>query len=187
VSASVPASELDGQASASITAAMTRIRALVGAPARESIGALTLASIGATLTEVGGRLEQPLARLAQVTRPKAWGRCLSVDSEYGFALYLASEEPGSVSPPHEHMTWQVTSSIRGTELQCLYLREGATRRARESWRVTLRPRMHMAMLAHDIHASRVISEEPTLHLQVYGAELGGLPDFATRTFEGEGP
>jgi predicted metal-dependent enzyme (double-stranded beta helix superfamily) len=109
---------------------------------------------------------------------------LSRDSETGIALYLVSDGPGSVSPPHEHQTWAVIAGGSGTELNYLYRRvEAWSRRVVEVERIALRSGNTLVLREESIHATEVVGHESTYHLHLYGTPLSSLPTFSSRTFE----
>src|SRR5262245_19498252 len=45
---------------------------------------------------------------------------LGEDVRQRCALYLVSDAPGTVSPPHEHGTWAVIAGVHGVEVHTLY-------------------------------------------------------------------
>jgi predicted metal-dependent enzyme (double-stranded beta helix superfamily) len=144
-----------------------------------------LDAIGVILLRLGASLDRELVGLADATRGTGWGRCLSVDEDRRFALYLVSEEPRATSPAHEHLTWQVTACLHGRERQRLYARSAGRRTVRAVHEVVLSPGTHLAMLPDQIHSTVVVSDEPTVHLQMFGVDVAQLPDLASRTFSAE--
>ena len=109
---------------------------------------------------------------------------LSLDSETGISLYLVSDGPGSVSPPHEHQTWAVIAGGSGTELNHIYRRvEALSRHVVEIERITLGSGNILILTAESIHATKVVGHKSTYHLHLYGKPLSSLPAFSSRTFE----
>src|SRR5262245_59588991 len=45
---------------------------------------------------------------------------LAEDVQSGLVLYLVSDAPGIVSPPHAHGTWAIIAGVDGVELNKLY-------------------------------------------------------------------
>lgn len=144
-----------------------------------------LDAIGVILLRLGASLGSELVAMAEAARSTPSGRCLSVDADRRFALYLVSEAPRATSPAHEHLTWQVTACLHGRERQRLYARSAGRRTVRPIHEVTLSPGTHLAMLPDQIHSTVVVSDEPTVHLQMYGVDVAQLPDLASRTFSAE--
>jgi predicted metal-dependent enzyme (double-stranded beta helix superfamily) len=173
--------ELTSEASKAVAIALDRVRAVDRAEERSR----SLDDIGAILLRLGASIEPELLAMAEATRASGWGRLLSVDEDRRFALYLVSEEPKAASPAHEHLTWQVTACLHGRERQRLYARSAGRRTVRPVHEVVLTPGTHLAMLPDQIHSTVVISEEPTVHLQMYGVDVAELPDLASRTFPAE--
>ncbi len=164
-----------------IALALERVHAVDRAEERPR----ALDAIGDILLGLGARLEPELVAIAGRTRADGRGRLLSVDEDRQFALYLVSEEPRASSPAHEHLTWQVTACLHGRERHRLYARSARHRTARPVHEVLLTPGTHLAMLPDQIHSTLVVSDEPTVHLQMYGIDVERLPDFASRTFDAE--
>jgi len=173
--------KLTPEAEEAVALALDRVRAVDRAE-ELSRG---LDAIGAILLRLGASLDPELVAMAEHTRSNGWGRLLSVDADRRFALYLVSEEPRATSPAHEHLTWQVTACLHGRERQRLYARSAGRRTVRAIHEVLLSPGTHLAMLPDQIHSTVVVSEEPTIHLQMYGVDVAQLPDFASRTFSAE--
>jgi predicted metal-dependent enzyme (double-stranded beta helix superfamily) len=106
---------------------------------------------------------------------------LSVEPDGRHALYVVSDRSGTRSPPHEHQTWTVAAAIAGVERHDLY-RRLPERRAVRSGAQLLAAGGIVALRSDAIHATEVVSTEPTLHLQLYGIALHHLPPFAERLF-----
>jgi hypothetical protein len=157
-----------------------RIRAIESA---HGIDRASMKAIGEVLLAAGVPLLGELVGLAAITRRAGWGRRLTMDVDHRFALYLVSEAPGATSEPHEHKTWQVTACLAGAELHRLYERPvGESRRVVRHRELRLEPGDHLGTFADEIHATVVVSKSPTVHLQVYGADLELLPPLAARSF-----
>jgi predicted metal-dependent enzyme (double-stranded beta helix superfamily) len=173
--------------SATLAEALNRV--LVRIRAVEQSGGIdgtALIAMGAALIATGTRVEGELVSIAEATRLKGWGHLLSVDADHRFALYLVSEKPGEASPPHEHMTWQVTACLQGEELHRLYQPSDVHRRTARAYSdAMLRRGSYTGMLADEVHSTRVVSPVPTLSLQVYGRDVAQMPEFSLRTFREE--
>jgi len=108
---------------------------------------------------------------------------LAVSSNEGPSLYLVSDGPTVISPPHEHTTWAVIAGIRGRETNRLYARQSNKNRLLvESSNVDVGPGEFLILGAQDIHATEVHSREATFHLHLYGRPLYSLPTFVSRCF-----
>jgi predicted metal-dependent enzyme (double-stranded beta helix superfamily) len=103
------------------------------------------------------------------------------DPDGQFTLYVSSANKGKETPPHNHATWAAIVGIAGEELNKLYTRrdDGTNNDAAD---VTL-DREHtvkagnpISLMPDDIHSIHVLSDEPTLHLHLYGRRLADLKD-----------
>ncbi|WP_086466512.1 cysteine dioxygenase family protein [Oceanibaculum nanhaiense] len=106
---------------------------------------------------------------------------LSEDDDNRFALYLNSGLPGKASSPHNHTTWAVIAGIEGAEHNKIYRRiddgsdpgRGRVEVARE---VTVGVGESLGFMPEDIHSIHVLTEQPILHLHMYGKGLEQLHD-----------
>lgn len=107
---------------------------------------------------------------------------LGADPRTGIALYLVSDGPGSISPPHEHRTWAVIAGASGVERNRLYRRVSSSRVAQTEV-VSVGEGDTLVLPSDSIHSTEVVGSEPTYHMHLYGVPLAALPPIATRTFE----
>jgi predicted metal-dependent enzyme (double-stranded beta helix superfamily) len=103
------------------------------------------------------------------------------DPDGQFTLYVSSANRGKETPPHNHATWAAIVGISGEELNRLYVRHddcsdnNAVDVTQEGERVVKRGQP-IALMPDDIHSIHVLSNEPTLHLHLYGRRLSDLKD-----------
>ena len=107
---------------------------------------------------------------------------LGVDPRTGIALYLVSDGPGSISPPHEHRTWAVIVGSSGVERNRLYKRVSSGRVA-ETGVVSVGEGDTLVLPSDSIHSTEVVGSEPTYHMHLYGVPISALPPIGARTFE----
>lgn len=116
---------------------------------------------------------------------------LSCDPDGQYALYLSSANKGKSTPPHNHATWAVIVGIEGDERNKLYRRlDDGTSNENVELEMTgeqmVREGQPISLMPQDIHSIHVESDEPTLHLHLYGRRLEDLKerlqfDMARRT------
>ena len=159
---------------------MTRIVSIVQA---NGACCRSLAQIAAHLASVTVELPQWQRALRAALPGEALLYELSIDSETGTALYLVTDGPGSVSPPHEHQTWAVIAGGSGIELNRIYRRvEAGSRQVLEVECIALGRGNTLVLPEEAIHGTEVVGDTPTYHLHLYGKPLARLPAFSTRTF-----
>lgn len=103
------------------------------------------------------------------------------DPDGQFTLYVSSANKGKETPPHNHSTWAIITAVAGDELNKLYKRldDGSNNNAAdivEDRQHTVRVGAPIALMPDDIHSIHVLSDEPTLHLHLYGRRLSDLKD-----------
>jgi predicted metal-dependent enzyme (double-stranded beta helix superfamily) len=139
---------------------------------------------GAQLPDIAARqLLQLLPHadeLHRLYRPARAGEtlCYTLGSEpiTGISLYLVSNGPGAITPPHEHPTWSATVGMHGTEDHRVYCRiDHASRTVREAGRSLIGRGDVLALTDNTIRSSLVVGNEPTFHLHLYGKPLSMLP------------
>lgn len=106
---------------------------------------------------------------------------LACDPDGQYALYVSSANQGKATPPHNHATWAVIVGIEGDERNKLYRRldDGSSNENVEiemTGELMVRDGQPIALMPDDIHSIHVESEEPTLHLHLYGRRLEDLKD-----------
>lgn len=174
--AALPVQEIRGEA---IAAAMQQIREI----AASAISRERLDRIKAVVTQLAQREElfpREQFPLGPNNAPRVY--YLGQDSDGSFAIYASAGAPGKKQPPHNHTTWAVISGIYGEEHNVLYrrVRDDALEATGE---VTVRRGNAVSLLPDDVHTIRVVGNEYSLHLHVYGRSLERLPNRVT--FESE--
>src|SRR5262249_17250774 len=108
---------------------------------------------------------------------------LAEDARCGIALYLVSDAPGTVSPPHEHLTWAVIAGTRGIEANTLYRISDPERREVEvCGEVVVGAGQALVLPEGAIHSTAALGETATYHLHLYGKPLWSLPPLRERTY-----
>jgi predicted metal-dependent enzyme (double-stranded beta helix superfamily) len=107
---------------------------------------------------------------------------LAKGARSGIALYLVSDAPGTVSPPHEHRTWAVIAGIRGVEANTLYrITDSESRQVEVCGEVIVGVGQSLVLPERAIHATAALGATATYHLHLYGKPLGSLPSLKERT------
>ena len=160
---------------------MTQVVAVVQA---NGVSHESLSQVAAHLASVTAQLPQWQRTLRAAQPREELLYKLIIDPKTGIALYLVSDGPGSVSPPHEHQTWAVIAGGSGTELNHIYRQvDRLSRHVVEVERIALGSGNTLMLTEESIHATEVIGETPTYHLHLYGKSLSRLPRFSNRTFK----
>ena len=171
-----PASLIDRRAD-TVAAAVGRVRDI---ERRQGITQKTLENITSILIDLASRTELfPAEHFPLTPDGQSVIYHLSEDRDSRFALYASAGAPGKVQPPHNHTTWAVISGVFGEEHNVIYERtdnrkasgRGTLRKTDES---TVRPGNACALLPDDFHTIEVTSDEPSLHLHMYGRSLEHL-------------
>ena len=151
--------------------------------AHEGITPSALHRIKLKLVALAGKAD--LFPLADFEMPVSQGRNhpLLVENDEGHGLYLTIGLPGKEAAPHDHGIWCVNAAISGREIHQFFRRtDNATEPGRASvvqvGEVMVEPGNGMAMADHDIHATRVIGNEPAIMLALYGYALTRFPSVA---------
>jgi uncharacterized protein (TIGR03067 family) len=108
---------------------------------------------------------------------------LGEDPHVGIALYLVSDAPGTVSPPHGHLTWAVIAGVRGFEANTLYRITDARRReVEECGDVVVAAGQALAVPEGAIHSTAALGATATYHLHLSGKPLRSLPSLSEQTY-----
>lgn len=104
---------------------------------------------------------------------------IASDADGQFTLYVSSANKGKETPPHNHATWAAIVGIAGEELNKLYNRrdDGSNNSAVDvvfDHDHVVKAGKPISLMPDDIHSIHVTSEEPTLHLHLYGRRLADL-------------
>ena len=108
---------------------------------------------------------------------------LLVEENDGYGLYLTIAMPGKEAAPHDHGIWCVGATISGQERHRFYRRTDDGRKpgvaeVTQIGEVLMQPGIGTAMADHDIHATRVVSDQPAVNLALYGYALTRFPAVA---------
>lgn len=95
---------------------------------------------------------------------------LHEDVDGGYALYVNSGMPGQATRPHDHGgAWAIVVAVDGEETHRLYVPEGDDgQRVRQVGEITVQPGTGVSLLPDGIHSIHANSDEPLLHLHLYG-------------------
>ncbi len=107
---------------------------------------------------------------------------LHVEDDGLFSVVALVWLPGQVTPIHDHVSWCVVGVHEGAEQEEVFepVDEGLAIRA-----VTRSPRGSVTALTPpgDIHRVRNCSEQTTISIHVYGADIGVLGSSIRRTYD----
>lgn len=92
------------------------------------------------------------------------------DDDGSYALYVNSSRPGQSSRPHDHGgSWALVAAVEGEETHRLYVHDGSDIGGlRQATELTVRPGTAVSLMPDGIHAIEAESNEPLLHLHLYG-------------------
>lgn len=110
-------------------------------------------------------------------------RDIVISPDRGPSLYLVSESPGVIDPPHEHCTWTIVVGIHGRELNTMYtVVDESERLARKTSDQVVGPGDAIVMDADAIHSIRVVDDVSTFHLHLYGSPIASRRAFPSRCY-----
>jgi predicted metal-dependent enzyme (double-stranded beta helix superfamily) len=142
-----------------------------------------LTAVAEGLRQLAAELALPPAEFPPAGPSEEFVYPLAEDARSGIALYLVSDAPGTVSPPHEHLTWAVIAGARGVEANTLYRIIDAERREVEvCGEVVVEAGQVLVLPEGTIHSTAALGDTPTYHLHLYGKPLGSLPPLRERTY-----
>ncbi|MBX9685943.1 MAG: hypothetical protein K2X27_04525 [Candidatus Obscuribacterales bacterium] len=109
---------------------------------------------------------------------------LSEDADHSLAMYINSSVGNNDVPPHDHTTWAVTVSIKGSEENRFYERVGHETRAfkcglRQITSATVRPGVGVCMMPDDVHSIHARNSSTALILHMYGRAIDKLAGRST--------
>ena len=99
---------------------------------------------------------------------------IAEDDDHRYALYMATGSAGKKDvPPHDHCTWAVITSIEGDEENRFYERSddgtvSGKAQLKQIATETVRPGSGVCLMPDDIHSIHGDTDQPTLHLHLYG-------------------
>lgn len=109
---------------------------------------------------------------------------LAVSSPAGPSAYLVSDGIGVTSPPHEHRTWAVIVGIRGTEMHTKYkVAPGDSREVTVDTSISVGAGEVLMLASSDIHSTKVVGDQPTYHVHLYGTAFSSWPAFSARRYK----
>lgn len=148
--------------------------------AREEMTPLALSAVKEKLVALGRQCE--LFSLADFDLPRAQGRNqpLLVEADDGYGLYLTINLPGKIAAPHDHGIWCVNAAVSGVERHQLFRRTDDRTRpgvatVEKIGEAVVEPGSGVALADHDIHATEVLGNEPSVVLSLYGYALNRFP------------
>lgn len=105
---------------------------------------------------------------------------VSEEEDHSLAMYVNSSLGDNDVPPHNHTTWAVTVSIKGTEENRLYERtddgsQPGKSQLKQFNTITVAPGTGICMMPDDIHSVHARNNEAALILHMYGKALDHLP------------
>jgi predicted metal-dependent enzyme (double-stranded beta helix superfamily) len=122
-------------------------------------------------------------RFPTATPGKLLMRDVVISPDGGPSLYLVSESPGVVDPPHEHCTWTIVIGIQGCELNTMYtIVDESKRLARKASERMVGPGDTIVMDEDVIHSIRVVDGVSTFHLHMYGSPISARRPFPSRCY-----
>jgi predicted metal-dependent enzyme (double-stranded beta helix superfamily) len=150
---------------------------------RRGVSEASLAAVAEDLRRLAAELALPPADFPPAGPGQERVYELAEDPGGGAALYLVSDAPCTVSPPHEHLTWAVIVGIRGVEANTLYRITDPERREVEvCGEAAVGAGQALVLPEGAIHSTAVLGPTATYHLHLYGKPLRSLPPFGERTY-----
>lgn len=94
------------------------------------------------------------------------------ENDGSFALYVNSSLPGQTSRPHDHGgSWAIIAAVEGEEIHRVYTTDDSSSapcNIRQVGEIVVKPGTAISLMPEGIHAIDAESEEPLLHLHLYG-------------------
>jgi predicted metal-dependent enzyme (double-stranded beta helix superfamily) len=142
-----------------------------GEPTREA-----LVAAERVMTEFGDPTFFPLAHfpLKETTGEASYR--LWEETDHSYALYLFVDQGDVRTPPHNHQTWAVNTTLIGEEINTLYQvryhpREPGENPVQVQGRKVLAPGVAISLMPRDIHAIETVADETSgvvMSLHLYG-------------------
>jgi predicted metal-dependent enzyme (double-stranded beta helix superfamily) len=159
------------------------LKRTVAALHQGSVSEASLATVAEALRQLAAELVLPSADFPPAGPSQELVYALAEDAHTGIALYLVSDAPGTVSPPHEHLTWAVIAGICGAEANTLYRIIHPGRREVEGrGEVVVGAGQALVLPEGAIHSTAALGTTSTYHLHLYGKALRCLPPLRERTY-----
>jgi predicted metal-dependent enzyme (double-stranded beta helix superfamily) len=148
-----------------------------------SVSEASLTAVADVLRQLAAELALPPADFPPAGPSQELIYALAEDARCGIALYLVSDAPGTVSSPHEHLTWAVIAGIRGVEANTLYrIINSESRRVGACGEVVVAAGQSLMLPERAIHSTAALGATATYHLHLYGKPLRSLPPLRERTY-----
>jgi predicted metal-dependent enzyme (double-stranded beta helix superfamily) len=148
-----------------------------------SVSEASLAAVAEDLRQLAAELALPPADFPPAGPGQELVYDLAEDPRGGVALYLVSDAPGTVSPPHEHLTWAVIAGARGVEANTLYRVIDRERREVEvCGQAVVGAGQALVLPEGAIHSTAALGATATYHFHLYGKPLRSLPPLRERTY-----
>lgn len=146
----------------------------------------TREQLGCTANELGDlamKIRWDAERFPTATLGNLLMRDVVISLDEGPSLYLVSESPGVVDPPHEHGTWTIVVGIQGRALNTIYTIVDKSRRlAKKVSDQVVGPGATLVMDEDVIHSIRVVDGVSTFHLHMYGSPISSRRPFPSRCY-----
>lgn len=104
---------------------------------------------------------------------------LWLDDDKRYSLVISSENPGRATPPHDHTTWAILTTIEGEDTNRIYKRiddgsQPGKAKIKQVAESVVRPGEAVCLMPDEIHSSNNLSGRPSLSLHLYGRALETL-------------
>jgi predicted metal-dependent enzyme (double-stranded beta helix superfamily) len=148
-----------------------------------SVSEASLAAVAEDLRQVAAEWALPPADFPPAGPGQELVYELAEAPRGGIALYLVSDAPATVSPPHEHLTWAVIAGARGIEANTLYrLIDPARREVEVRGEAVVAAGQALVLPEGAIHSTAALGTTATYHFHLYGKPLRSLPPLRERTY-----
>lgn len=143
-----------------------------------------LDSVASELRDLALKIRWDTERFPTAVAGEFLMRDIVISTGEGASLYLVSESPGVIDPPHEHCTWTIVVGIRGHQLNTMYtIVDESKRFARKASSLVVGPGDAIVMDADAIHSISVVEGVSTFHLHMYGSPISSRRAFSLRCYQ----
>ena len=155
-----------------VASVMTRIKGILG----EGVSVPGLEAAKTALLELSARRELFPRRDFPLPEGESDTRTFLIHQETdgGYALYVNSGLPGQRSHPHDHGgSWAIVAAVEGEEVHRLFVPDedggaAGSLGIRQVAELVVRPGHAVSLMPEGIHAIHMESDQPILHLHLYG-------------------